>query len=132
MKFEKLFRSLSGGLGREKIEYCPLDAIFVHADHKPRVGVIWQQLVRVCALECQEEAKQLSETTIVVVALWAVAIAFNPFRMLPEERVVHIALQRDIRRSLNRESGKRGRVHCLEPDIIAPRNWIENPFPAAV
>jgi hypothetical protein len=86
--------------------------------------------VRVCALECQEEAKQLSETTIVVVALWAIAIAFNPFRMLHEERVVHLALQRDIRRSFDHQSRKRGRVHCLAPDVLALGNWIEDPIPA--
>ena len=78
--------------------------------------------MRLSAFECQEQAQQSSEPTIVLVALWAVAIAFHPFRMLPEECVVHFALQRDIRRSFNRESGKKGRVHCLEPDALAPRN----------
>src|ERR1700686_2555673 len=38
--------------------------------------------------------------------------------MLREERVVHFALQRDIWRSFFGESGKRGRVHCLEPDVV--------------
>lgn len=51
--------------------------------------------------------------------------------MLHEERVVHLALQRDIRRSFRRESWKRGRVHCLAPDVLALRNWIEDPIPAA-
>jgi hypothetical protein len=44
---------------------------------------------------------------------------------------VHLALQRGIRRSFRRESGKRGRVHCLAPDVLALRNWIEDPIPAA-
>jgi hypothetical protein len=87
--------------------------------------------VRVCALECQEKAKQLSEPTIVLVALWAIAIAFNPFRMLHEERVVHFALQRGIRRSFKRESGKRGRAHYLAPDVLALWNRIEYPVPTA-
>jgi hypothetical protein len=77
-----------------------------------------QPLARIGAFECQEQAQRPREPTIVLFALWAVAIAFNPFRMLPEERVVHFALQRDIRRSFNRESRKRGRVHCLEPDAF--------------
>jgi hypothetical protein len=61
--------------------------------------------VRVTAFEYQGEDKQLCETTIVVVALWAIAIAFNPFRMLRKKRFVHLALQRDIRRSSNRMTG---------------------------
>jgi hypothetical protein len=44
---------------------------------------------------------------------------------------VHLALQRGIRWSFRRESGKRGRVHCLAPDVLALRNWIEDPIPAA-
>ena len=68
--------------------------------------------------DCQEEAQQPSEPTIVLVALWGVAIAFHPFRMLLEERVVHFALERDIRRGFNRESGKSARVHWLEPDVF--------------
>jgi hypothetical protein len=74
--------------------------------------------VRVRALECEKQVQQAGEATIVIVALWAVAIAFHPFRMLPEERVVHFALEREVRRSFDRESGKRGRVHCLEPDAL--------------
>lgn len=78
--------------------------------------------MRLSAFEFQEQAQQPSEPTIVLVALCAVAIASHPFRMLPEKRVVHLALQRDIRRSFNRESGKRGRVHCLEPDALG--SWL--------
>lgn len=44
---------------------------------------------------------------------------------------MHLVLQRDIRRSFRRESWKRGRVHCLAPDVLALRNWIEDPIPAA-
>jgi hypothetical protein len=86
--------------------------------------------VRVTAFRYQEEAKQLCETTIVVVALWAIAIAFNPFRMLREKRVVHLALQRDIRRSFNRPTGKTGRVHYLTPDVLPLRNGIKDSVPA--
>jgi hypothetical protein len=81
--------------------------------------------------ECQEQAKQLSEPTIVLLALWAVAIAFNPFLMLHGERLVHFALQRDIRRRFNRETGKRGRAHYLAPDVLALWNRIEDPVPTA-
>lgn len=44
---------------------------------------------------------------------------------------MHFALQRDIRRSFDRQSRKRGRVHYLAPDVFALRNWIEDPIPAA-
>jgi hypothetical protein len=88
-------------------------------------------LAGLSALGRQEEAEQLCEATIVIVALWAIAIAFNPFRMLCEKRVVHPALQRGIRRSFNRATGKTGRVHCLTPNVLALRNWIEDPIPAA-
>ena len=88
-------------------------------------------LAGLSALGRQEEAEQLCEATIVIVALWAIAIAFNPFRMLREKRVVHLALQRGIRRSFNRATGKTGRVHCLTPNVLALRNWIEDPIPAA-
>jgi hypothetical protein len=74
--------------------------------------------LRVRALKYEEQAQQPSETAIVLVALWGIAIAFHPFRMLPEERVVHFALERDVRRSFNRETGKRSCVHCLEPDAL--------------
>jgi hypothetical protein len=83
-------------------------------------------------LECEEEAKQLSETTIVVVALWAIAIAFNPFRMLRKKRVMHLALQRDIRRSFNRAIGKTGRVHYLIPNVLALGNGIKDSVPTTV
>lgn len=86
-------------------------------------------LVRVTAFEYQKEAKQRCETTIVVVALWAIAIAFNPFRMLHEKRGVYLALQRDIRRSLNRSAGKTGRVHYLTPDVLALWNGIKDSVP---
>jgi hypothetical protein len=82
--------------------------------------------VQVSAVEYQRQAKQLSETTIVVVALWAVAIAFHPFRILRKERIVHFALQRDVRRSSNRERGKRGRVHCLEADPLCSSSLVTN------
>ena len=39
---------------------------------------------------------------------------------------MHFALQRDIRRSFNRESGKRGRVHCLEPDALGCSPLVVN------
>ena len=44
---------------------------------------------------------------------------------------MHLALQRDIGRSFDRQSRKRGRVHCLAPDVLALRNWVENSVPAA-
>lgn len=44
---------------------------------------------------------------------------------------MHLALQRDIRRSFDLQSGKRGRVHCLAPDVLTLRNWIEDAIPAA-
>ena len=50
-------------------------------------------LVHVSALQCQEKTEQLSESMIVLVALWAVAIALEPFRMLLEQCVVHCALK---------------------------------------
>jgi hypothetical protein len=78
--------------------------------------------VRVGALKCQKQAQHSSEPAIVLVALWGVAITFHPLRMLPEKRIVHFALQRDIRCSFNRESGKRGRVHCFEPDALG--SWF--------
>jgi hypothetical protein len=51
--------------------------------------------------------------------------AFHPFRMLPEERVVHFALQRDIRRGFNTETGKTGRVH-FEPDAFGSWPFVVN------
>jgi hypothetical protein len=39
------------------------------------------------------KVKQLSEPTIVVIALRTVAVTLDPFRMLLEERVVHGALK---------------------------------------
>lgn len=87
--------------------------------------------MHVCALECQGEAKQLCETTIVVVARWAAAIAFNPFRMLHEERVVHLALQRAIRRGVKREYRKGRSRSYLAPDVLALRNRIEDSVPTA-
>jgi hypothetical protein len=39
---------------------------------------------------------------------------------------VHFVLQRDIRRSFNRESGKSGRIHCLEPDVLGCSPLVTN------
>lgn len=39
---------------------------------------------------------------------------------------MHFALQRDIRRSFNPESGKKGRVHCLEPDALGCSSFVTN------
>jgi len=50
--------------------------------------------------------------------------------VLRTERIVHIALQRDIR--FNRETGKRSRVHHLAPDVFARWNGIEDAIPTAV
>lgn len=61
--------------------------------------------------EPDRETQQLCETAIVVVDLRGVAIVPNPFRMLREKRIMHLALQLDISGSMNRESGKGGRVH---------------------
>jgi hypothetical protein len=67
--------------------------------------------MRLCVLEREEGDKQLCEPAIVVFALRGVAVAPNPFRMLCEKRIVHLALQLDISWSFHRESGKRDRVH---------------------
>ena len=67
--------------------------------------------MRVCVLEREEGDEQLCEPAIVIVAFWRVAIAPNPFRMLCEKRIVHLALQLDVGGSLNRETGKKSRVH---------------------
>jgi hypothetical protein len=50
--------------------------------------------------------------------------------VLRTERIVHIALQRDIR--FNRETGKRSRVHHLAPDVFARWNGLEDAIPTAV
>jgi hypothetical protein len=39
---------------------------------------------------------------------------------------VHFALQRGIRHGFNRESGKKGRVHCLEPDAFGCSPLVTN------
>ena len=67
--------------------------------------------MRACLLDCEGKTKQLCEAAIVLVAFRRVAIAPNPFRMLREKRVMHLALQLDINGSFNRESGKKDRVH---------------------
>ena len=67
--------------------------------------------MRVCVLEREEGDKQLCEPAIVIIAFWRVAIAPNPFLMLREKRIVHVALQLDVGGSLDRETGKRSRVH---------------------
>jgi hypothetical protein len=37
--------------------------------------------------------EKLRESAVIVVTLRAVAISFNPFRMLGEERIVHLSLK---------------------------------------
>ena len=51
------------------------------------------------ALPCEGKAEQLRETTIVIVACRALAITLDPFRMLNEKRVMHLALKRKKSRS---------------------------------
>jgi hypothetical protein len=51
--------------------------------------------------------------------------------VLRAERIMHLALKRDIRRSFSREDGKRRPVHYLTPDVLALWNWIEDPVPTA-
>lgn len=50
--------------------------------------------------------KQLRETRFVRITRWAIAIRLNPFRMLREERIVHLALKCDIRSRLSDEAGR--------------------------
>ncbi len=71
----------------------------------------------------------MSETTIVVVALWAIAIAIDPLGMLRQECVVHCALKVRVRRDFNRATGKTGRVHYLTPNVLALWKRIEDPIP---
>lgn len=52
----------------------------------------------------------MCEATIVIIALGAIPIVLDPFRMLPEKRIVHFALERGIRWSVN-DGGNRDCVH---------------------
>jgi hypothetical protein len=65
------------------------------------------------AFHCHRQAKQLCETPIVVVAPWAVAIALNPFRILDEERIVHLALKLGVSRNFNDDIGRGDRAHLF-------------------
>jgi hypothetical protein len=65
----------------------------------------------VSAFHCEREAEQLCKATIVVVARWAVAIALDPFRMLDEERIVHLALKLRVSRNLSDDIRGRDCVH---------------------
>ena len=65
------------------------------------------------AFHCQGQAKQLCEMPIVVVALWAIAIALNPFRMLDEERIVHLALKLRVGWNFSDNIGRGNRVHLF-------------------
>lgn len=75
--------------------------------------------------------EQLRESRVIKVAGRTIAIWQNPLRVLRAERIVHLPLKRHIRRSFNRETGKRRRVHHLAPDVLALRNRIEEPVPTA-
>ena len=69
--------------------------------------------MRVRAFHYQGQAKQLCETPVVVVALWAAAIALNPFRILDEERIVHLALKLRVNRNFSEDIERSGRVHLF-------------------
>ena len=44
----------------------------------------------------------------VVVAVWAVAIGLNPFRMLDKERIMHLALKLRVSRNFGNDVARRG------------------------
>ena len=69
--------------------------------------------MRLRAFHCQGQAKQLCETPIVVVAPWTVAIALNPFRMLEEERIMHLALELRVSWNFSDDIGRGGRIHLF-------------------
>jgi hypothetical protein len=79
----------------------------------------------------QQLDEQLRESRVIKIAGRTIAIWQNPFRVLRAERIVHLPLKHHIRRSFNRETGKRRRIHHLAPDVLPVWYRIEDPVPTA-
>ena len=72
--------------------------------------------------------EQLRETFVVSVAGGRIAVWQNPFRVLRQQSIVHLALKLRVSRNFSGEHWRMGRAH-LPPHVLPSRDRIEDAIP---